>query len=88
MKDGRIGGVALVAGALGFLVTMALHPTGHDLVEPGAFERGALLAGWVHALAIASLPISFLGLSALARRAGGGAGTAELALVAWKAPIP
>jgi hypothetical protein len=67
MNDEKLGGTALIAGALGFLVTMALHPTGHDLFEPGGFEAGARLAAGAHALAIAMLPLTLLGLLALVR---------------------
>jgi hypothetical protein len=92
MKDERLGGAALIGGALAFLVTMALHPTGHDLFAPGGLERGARLAAGVHALAIASLPVTVVGLSALARRAADPhghreprepRGMAQLALAAW-----
>ena len=68
MTDEQKGGVALVAGAIGGLVTMALHPTGRDLMAPGHAASMAALATAVHALAIASLPVSFLGALALTRR--------------------
>jgi len=62
-----MGGGALIAGALGLIVTMSLHPTGHDLFEPGQFERMARLGVAVHALAIASLPFTYFGLLVLSR---------------------
>jgi hypothetical protein len=68
MKDNRMGGIALVAGSVAGIITMALHPTGHDLMAPGRFAHTALLGAAVHALAIASLPVSFLGAWALTRR--------------------
>jgi hypothetical protein len=68
MTDEQKGGIALVAGAVGGLVTMALHPTGRDLMTPGHLASMAALAIAVHALAIASLPVSFLGALALTRR--------------------
>lgn len=68
MKDDCMGGIALIAGAIGGIVTMALHPTGHHLSAPGELEPMARLSALVHALAIASTPVSFLGALALARR--------------------
>jgi hypothetical protein len=68
MSDERLGGLALIAGAAGFIVTMVLHPTGHDLVEPGEFEHARALAVVVHALAIACLPVTFAGALVLTRR--------------------
>jgi hypothetical protein len=63
-----LGGIALIAGAVFGIVTMALHPTGHDLFTPGRFDAVARLGVFVHALAIAGVPISFLGLLALTQR--------------------
>ncbi|MBK7878413.1 MAG: hypothetical protein IPJ77_22385 [Planctomycetes bacterium] len=71
MNDSRLGGTALILGAVGTMVTMAAHPTGHDLASAEHFERVAFLAKAVHALAIASVPITFLGVLALARRLDG-----------------
>lgn len=71
MTDDRKGGLALIAGTLGSIVTMSLHPTGHDLMSPGQAEVMARLTVFVHALALASLPILFLGVLALARRLDG-----------------
>ncbi len=68
MGEERTGGLALILGSIGGIVTMALHPTGHDLLAPGAFDSVARLNVAVHALAIASLPVSFFGALALARR--------------------
>ncbi len=68
MTDDRMGGIALIAGVVGGMVTMVLHPTGHDLLAPGRLASMALLATGVHALALASLPVSFLGALALSRR--------------------
>src|SRR5439155_4851688 len=53
VKDDQLGGIALIAGAVGGLVTMSLHPTGHDLSAPGQFASAAFRAAAVHALAIA-----------------------------------
>ncbi len=63
-----MGGIALVAGSIAGIITMSLHPTGHDVMAPGRFAAMAVLGAAVHALAIASLPVMFLGAWALSRR--------------------
>jgi hypothetical protein len=69
MTDDRKGGLALITAAIAGLVTMALHPTGHDLLAAGDhFAPVVFLGTFVHALAIASMPVSFLGALALSRR--------------------
>jgi len=68
MTDDRKGGIALIAGALGGVVTMSLHPTAHQLFVPGQFAAVALLGAAVHTLAIASMPVAFLGALALSQR--------------------
>lgn len=83
MNDDRLGGIALIAGAVGGLVTMLLHPTGHDLFAPGHFAPAAFLAAAVHALAIASMPVSFLGALALSRRVESPLRLAVAALVVY-----
>jgi len=67
MTDNRKGGIALISGTLGTIVTMALHPTGHDLLAPGRFQSVALLITAVHSLALLCLPILFLGGLVLTR---------------------
>jgi hypothetical protein len=83
MNDDRLGGIALIAGAIGGIVTMVLHPTGHDLLTPERFASVAPLAVGVHALAIASLPFSFLGALALSRRTASPDRLALAALVVY-----
>lgn len=68
MTDDRKGGLALIAGMAGTIVTMAFHPSGHDLMLPGKFQSQALLNIAVHSLALFCLPVVFLGCLALTRR--------------------
>jgi hypothetical protein len=66
--DDRKSGVALIAGTLGTIITMALHPTARDLMAP---EHSAVMTQLniaVHSLALVSMPITFLGALGLARR--------------------
>jgi hypothetical protein len=67
-SDDRLGGIALIGGTVLGMITMAFHPTGHDLFRPGEFEHGAFLVRSTHTLAIASAPITFLGALALTWR--------------------
>jgi hypothetical protein len=68
MNDDRKSGLALIAGMLGTIITMALHPTGHDLTVPGQFASMAQLNVAVHSLALVCIPILFLGALGLTRR--------------------
>lgn len=83
MNDDRKGGLALIAGAVLLIVTMAFHPTGHDLFEPGKFEAMARLAAFAHALGLTSLFVTFLGALALTRRTDAADRLALAALVAY-----
>jgi hypothetical protein len=70
MTDERKSGLALIAGSAAGIITMALHPTGHDLLVPGHLESVARMGVAVHSLALASLPVLFLGAWGLSRRVG------------------
>jgi hypothetical protein len=62
---------------------MILHPSGHDLLAPGDFARVALLNVLVHALAVASMPLAFLGALSLWRRLHSSSRLALSALVVY-----
>jgi hypothetical protein len=68
MTDNRKGGIAFIAGMVGTIVTMAFHPTGHDMLAPGKFQSVALLNTAVHSLALLCVPVLFLGGLVLTRR--------------------
>ena len=69
MKDNRLGGIALIIGAVSGMITMSLHPVaGAHPITPDQFEKLATLMIGVHVLAIAGVPFSFLGALALTRR--------------------
>jgi len=87
MNDARLGGGALVAGTVGLLVTMGLHPHGHELADPGRFEHAARVTAAVHALGIASMPLLFLGGIALTRRTDAPNRLALAALVVYGAAL-
>jgi hypothetical protein len=69
MKDNRLGGIALIIGAVSGMITMSLHPVaGAHPITPAQFEKLAMLMVGVHVLAIAGVPFSFLGALALTRQ--------------------
>jgi hypothetical protein len=71
MRRERLGGWAMIAGAVMGLVTMAFHPTGGG---------HAALSLAVHALALAATPLALYGGWVLTRRLSAGGPLAELAL--------
>jgi len=70
MTDDRKSGIALIAGSLGLILTMAMHPvaTGSLTVAQGA--RLALISGIAHSIAIVSALLLFLGACGLTARIG------------------
>ena len=68
MKRDVASGTLLMVGAAVGVVVMVFHPTGHSLLAPGQFAHEALVNRLVHGLAIAALPLVFLGLLGLTRR--------------------
>jgi len=84
MKDNRLGGVALIIGAVSGMITMSLHPVaGAHPITPEQFERLALFLVGVHVLAIAGVPFSFLGALALTRHLDSAGRGALAALVIY-----
>jgi len=83
MTDDRMSGLALIAGSFGFIITMSLHPSGRDLFVPGQLEPLAQLAVATHALALASLPVLFLGAFGLSQRLAAAGRLAMAALVMY-----
>jgi hypothetical protein len=68
MTDDRKSGVALIAGSLGGLLTMAIHPTSAGALTPPQFEHLALVSAIAHTLAMVSFLALFLGAIGLTRR--------------------
>jgi hypothetical protein len=67
MTDDRKSGIALITGMAGTIITMALHPTGHDLTSGNAAFMMQLNVA-VHTLALVCVPILFLGALGLTQR--------------------
>ena len=66
MTDDRRSSIALIAGSAGMVFTMILHPRGIRLA-PDQIERIIRELFAVHGLALASLPLLFLGAWGLTR---------------------
>lgn len=68
MTDDRKAGTALIAGSLGGILTMAIHPTGDGSLTPDQIAHLALVSAIAHSLAILSFIVMFLGACGLTRR--------------------
>jgi hypothetical protein len=68
MTTDRVSGLLLIAGSAGVIITLSLHPSGRDLFAPGQIESAVRHLVAVHSLALASLPLWFLGACGLSRR--------------------
>lgn len=68
MTDNRKAGIALIAGSLGGILTMAVHPTGTASLSADQVAHLAIVSGAAHSLAMVSVLLLFLGACGLARR--------------------
>lgn len=68
MTDDRKSGIALIAGSLGGILTMAIHPTGAGALTPGQAAHLALASAIAHSIAMVSFVVLFLGACGLTRR--------------------
>ena len=68
MTDNRKSGIAFIAGTLGSILTMAMHPTGGGSLTADQVTHLQALSGVVHALAMVSVVVTFLGACGLTRR--------------------
>jgi hypothetical protein len=66
MTDDRMSGLALIAGSAGVIITLSLHPSGP--IRPEQIDSVVRMLVIVHSLALASLPLWFLGALGLSRR--------------------
>jgi hypothetical protein len=68
MSTSRNAAIALFTGSIGGLVTMALHPTGHDVVHNASAGAANTLTTAVHILALLAQPLLLAGTLALTLR--------------------
>ena len=67
MTDNRKSGIALIAGSIGGIVTMAIHPTAAGALTPAQFEHLAVTSAIAHSLAMISFLVLVLGAIGLTR---------------------
>ena len=67
MTDDREAGIALIAGSLGGILTMAIHPSGMASQTAGQVAHLSLISGAAHSLAMVSVLLLFLGACGLTR---------------------
>jgi hypothetical protein len=65
MTDNRLSGLAFLAGQLGMILTLSLHPSGK--ISPAQVDQMAHKLIAVHSIALASLPFMILGALGLSR---------------------
>ena len=71
MTDDRKAGIALIAGSLGGILTMHIHPTGGGTMTAEQAARLSWTSAAAHSLALISVLFLFLGACGLARRLAG-----------------
>ena len=65
MTDNRRSGVAMIAGQVGLLLTLSLHPSGK--ISPAEVDQMVHKLIAVHSIALAGLPLMILGALGLSR---------------------
>jgi len=68
MTDDRKAGIALIAGSVGGILTMAVHPTGAASLTADQVAHLSLVSAAAHSLAMLSVLLLFLGACGLTRR--------------------
>ncbi len=68
MTDDRKAGMALIAGSIGGMLTMAIHPRGPGSLTADQVAHLAVTSAAAHSLAISSFVLVFLGACGLVRR--------------------
>jgi len=68
MTDDRKAGIALIAGSLGSILTMAIHPTGNASLNAAEVAHLMSASAAAHSLGIVSVLAMFLGACGLERR--------------------
>jgi hypothetical protein len=65
MTDNRLSGIAMIAGQVGLLLTLSLHPSGK--ITPAQVDQMVHKLIAVHSIALAGLPLMILGALGLSR---------------------
>jgi hypothetical protein len=83
MTDDRKAGIALIAGSLGGILTMAVHPTGAASLTAEQVAHLSVASATAHTLALLSVLSQSLGACGLARRLAAEDRISFAALVAY-----
>jgi hypothetical protein len=83
MTDERKSGILLIAGSLGGLLTMAIHPTGGGTLTAEQVAHLMVMSGIAHSIAMVSFLLLFLGACGLTRRLAAADRVAFAALVTY-----
>jgi len=83
MTDDRKAGIALIAGSLGLILTMAMHPVAGHSLTPEQAAHLMMFAGIPHSIAMLSALMLFLGACGLTRAIGGADRLAFAAVVTY-----
>lgn len=84
MRNETIYGYSLIASVAGLVLVAMFHPTGHELRQPHvSVEHVAAVATAVHALALASVGLSWFALQGLSRWLGRDRPDVTLASIAF-----
>lgn len=67
MTDERKSGIALIAGSIGGIITMAIHPVAGGPMTPAQVNQLAVISGIAHSIAMVSVLLLFLGACGLSR---------------------
>lgn len=71
MHSGKITGAALIAGAIGGVGTMVIHPVGGHLgTSPQELQAAADMTRIAHAIALVAMPLMLVGYADFSRRLG------------------
>ena len=83
MTDERKSGIALIAGSLGGILTMAIHPTAAGSLTADQVGHLSLVSGVAHSIAMVSVLLLFLGACGLTRSIAAADRVAFAALVTF-----
>jgi hypothetical protein len=67
MTDDRKSGIALIAGSLGGIFTVAIHPTAAGSLTAEQVRHLSIISGTAHSIALVSVLLLFLGACGLTR---------------------
>ena len=82
-KHLRLSGWALIAGSVGLLVTIVLHPSERGLFDPAQTESVGRTTIMAHSIALFALPLLFIGAVGIYRRIGWNSSVALAGLIIY-----